>query len=194
MPCHMCGKRRYRPSQGNGMCCRCIAEQNRRQYVKHENGWWTRETCLQAGREWYQLTGYAPRSEQWGAARGSFRRFPPKGTIRKLFGGWRAFINELDLPRPPRRGANTIETCIAAGLVFVATYSHIPTVSQWNEARMYPCSHTVRKCFGSWLTFKAALTEAITVTQGQRSGVSARMTPSGHYVLPVPEQADRGRG
>jgi hypothetical protein len=99
--CPVCRHRRYRITTGRDMCYLCFrAADDRKSRKIKPNGYWDRDTCLRAGRAWYEQTGYAPRTTHWRSV-GLYSNFPHSDTVYRLFGSWGAFINELGLPLPP---------------------------------------------------------------------------------------------
>ena len=162
--CPICRLRRYSIRRGRGMCHRC-AERSKTENVVHENGHWDRGTCLKAGRVWHARTGYAPKTHDWRAV-GSAASFPNVATVTKVFGSWKKFICELDLPQAPHGNhqreypiTHTVDKCIEAGLDFIDKHNHIPSRPEWAAAKLSPSHEAIRQRFGSWSAFKLALAE-----------------------------------
>lgn len=94
--CPVCRKRRYRISTGHEMCGDCWKLAIRRTVIRicQPNGFWTKQSCLDAGREWVNSTGYLPLYDEW--INLDHLRFPSRGVIADRFGAWSRYIDALD--------------------------------------------------------------------------------------------------
>lgn len=93
--CPVCRKQRYRTSTGHEMCADCWKLAIRRTVIRicQPNGFWSKQSCLNAGREWINLTGYFPSYADWTNL--DHLLFPGRSTIEDRFGSWRNYIDEL---------------------------------------------------------------------------------------------------
>lgn len=61
---------------------------------------WSEDDCIGAARRWQQQHGRMPTATDWQQPKHPGEERPSYGVVRKVFGGWRAFMRSIaDIPR-----------------------------------------------------------------------------------------------
>jgi hypothetical protein len=157
------------PNATNGRCRRCAGAFQRRA---------TRQWLLDSVREWAETFGGPPGALDWSEAlaiqhgrhdkverkRSTGRPWPSPKAAAEHFGSWNAFIAAAGLkPTPAGRRhdestrAYTRDALILAGREWAETHGRAPRPHEWKVGSDHPSATTVRKHFGSWAEFLAAV-------------------------------------
>jgi hypothetical protein len=173
-----CGQHRYHIRTEKGMCSWCWKKRKRE--ILHEGNphtpwrYWTQDRCLVAGLDWIEETGRIPTCDEWHRAKG----YPDPATVRRRFGSWNIYIDILEVFVAEQTGGKHIpfkrngwlinwtrESIIEATVFYIDLLGRIPTSDDFDgpsrraSGLHLPSQKVVYTRFGSWPTFKKALTE-----------------------------------